>query len=121
MPPGVDLLNWLHRGAPFLLAVAAITGTLCIGTLFSVSWLAGRARWMADTPEIARLALALFSRWTVPCFFVSTVSAAGWLEGAHPERVHDPIVLGAAAATLVLVFVHIKVAARARRLAIEEP
>lgn len=113
----MDLPTWLHRGAPFLLAVSVITGALCIGTLFAVSWLAGRARWMADAPEIARLALSLFSRWTVPCFFVSTATAAGWLEGAHPERVHDPLVMGAAVATLALVLVHFKVAARARRIA----
>lgn len=113
----MDLLTWLHRGAPFLLAVAVITGALCIGTLFAVSWLAGRARWMADAPEIARLALSLFARWTVPCFFVSTATAAGWLEGAHPEYVHNPIVLGASAATLLLVVVHVRVAARARRIA----
>lgn len=113
----MDLLTWLHRAAPFLLALAVLTGALCLGTLFAVSWLAGRARWMADAPEIARLALSLFSRWTVPCFFVSTASAAGWLEGAHPERIHDPIVMAAAGATLVLVIVHFRVAARARRIA----
>ena len=113
----MDLMTWLQRGAPFLLAVAVISGALCLGTLFAVSWLAGRARWMADAPEIARLALSLFSRWTVPCFFVSTATAMAWLEGAHPERIHDPIVMGAAFATLVLVLVHVKVASRARRIA----
>lgn len=113
----MDLLTWLHRGAPFLLALAVLSGALCIGTLFAVSWLAGRARWMADAPEIARLALSLFSRWTVPCFFVSAASAAGWLEGAHPDRVHDPVVMAAAVATLLLVIVHFRVASRARRIA----
>src|SRR6516225_6052096 len=99
----MDLLDWLQRGAPFLLALAVMSGALCIGTLFSVNWLAGRARWMADAPEIARLALSLFARWTVPCFVVSIVAAAGWIEGAHRELAHDPIILAAAAATLVLV------------------
>jgi hypothetical protein len=113
----MDLLTWVHRGAPFLLAVAVITGALCIGTLFAVSWLARRALWMADAPEIARLALSLFGRWTVPCFFVSAVTAAGWLEGAHPERVHDPVVMAVALATLLLVLVHVRVAAHARRIA----
>jgi hypothetical protein len=117
----MDLLSWLQRGAPILLAVAVIAGALCLGTLFAVSWLAERARWMADAPQIARLALALFARWTVPCFVVSTAAAAGWLEGAHRELAHDPIVLAAAAATLALVAVHVKVAARARRLATQEP
>ena len=116
----MDLLGLLQRGAPFLLALAALSGAVCIGTLFSVNWLAGRARWMADAPEIARLALSLFARWTVPCFVVSTVAAAGWLEGAHPERAHDPIILVAAAATILLVVAHfLQVAARARRLAAE--
>ena len=112
----MDLLSWLQRGAPFLLALAVMSGALCVGTLFAVNWLAGRARWMADAPEIARLALSLFARWTVPCFAVSAVAAAGWLEGAHPERAHDPIVLAAAAATLLLVVLHVQVAARARRI-----
>jgi hypothetical protein len=117
----MDLVSWLQRGAPLLLALAAMSAVLCIGTLFSVHWLAGRARLMADAPEIARLALSLFARWTVPCFFVSTVAAAGWLEGAHRERAHDPIVLAAAATTLLLVVVHFQVAARARRVAAQEP
>jgi hypothetical protein len=117
----MDLLSWLQRGAPLLLAIAVMSGALCIGTLFAVNWLAGRARWMADAPEIARLALSLFARWTVPCFVVSAAAAAGWLEGAHRECAHDPIVLAAAAATLVLVVVHVQVAARARRLAAQEP
>jgi hypothetical protein len=117
----MDLLSWLQRGAPFLLALAVMSGVLCIGTLFAVNWLAGRARWMADAPEIARLALSLFACWTVPCFVVSTVAAAGWLEGAHRERAHDPIVLVAATATLLLVVLHFQVAARARRLAAREP
>jgi hypothetical protein len=117
----MDLLDWLHRGTPFLLAVATMSGALCIGTLFAVNWLAGRARLMADTPEIARLALSLFARWTVPCFIVSAAAAAGWLEGARREYAHDPIVLSTAAATLVLVIAHVRVAARARRLAARGP
>jgi hypothetical protein len=116
----MDLLTLVHRGSSVLLVVAVLTGALCIGTLFAVRWLAGRALWMADAPEIARLALSLFARWTVPCFFVSTVTAAGWLETAHPERVHDPVVMAIAAATLVLVLVHFRVAARARRIAMTE-
>jgi hypothetical protein len=116
----MDLLTLVHRGSSILLAVAVLTGALCIGTLFAVSWLAGRARWMADAPEIARLALSLFARWTVPCFFVSAVTGAGWLEAAHPERVHDPVVMAVAVATLLLVLVHFKVAARARRIAMTE-
>jgi hypothetical protein len=117
----MDMLGWLQRGAPFLLALAVMSGSLCIGTLFAVNWLAGRARWMADAPEIARLALSLFARWTVPCFAVSAAAAAGWLEGAHRELAHDPIVLAVGAATLLLVVVHVQVAVRARRLAAEEP
>jgi hypothetical protein len=113
----LDMLGWLQRVAPFLLALAVVSGALCLGTLFAVNWLTGRARWMADAPEIARLALSLFARWTVPCFVVSTLAGAGWLEGAHPERAHDPIVLVVAAATLVLVVIHFRVAGRARRLA----
>ncbi len=117
----MDPLNdWLQRGAPLLLALAVVAGALCIGTLFAVSWLAGRARWMADAPEIARLALELFARRTVPCFVVSAAAAAAWLEGAHREHAHDPIVLVAAAATLALVIVHFRVAARARRLATQD-
>jgi hypothetical protein len=117
----MDLLDLLQRGAPFLLALAAMSGAVCIGTLFSVNWLAGRARWMADAPEIARLALSLFARWTVPCFVVSSVAAAGWLQGAHPDRARDPIILAAAGATLLLVVAHLfQVAARARRLAAGE-
>ena len=117
----MDLFDWLHRGAPLLLALAVTSGALCIGTLFAVNWLAGQARWMADAREIARLALSLFARWTVPCFVVSVAAAAGWLEGAHRELIHDPIVLTAAIATLLLVVMHFRVAARARRLASQEP
>ena len=117
----MDLIGWLQRGAPFLLALAAMSGGLFVGTLFAVNWLAGRARWMADTPEIARLALSLFTRWTVPFFVVSTAAGAGWLEGAHGDYAHDPFVPAAAAATLALVVVQIRVAARARRLATQDP
>jgi succinate dehydrogenase hydrophobic anchor subunit len=72
---------------------------------------------MADAPEIGRLALSLFARWTVPCFFVSAATAVGWLEGAHPERVRDPVVMAVALAALLLVLVHVRVGARARRIA----
>jgi hypothetical protein len=116
----MDWMNCLHKGAPLLAALALLSSALWIGTLFSVSWLSGRARMMADAPEIGRLALALFRRWTLTSLMVSLASTAAWWvgqDGLGAVRPGNAAVAGACAAGLLLLIVHLSVGARAKRVA----
>src|SRR5579864_1230306 len=82
-------ITWMtsaHWFAPLLVSVFVLAGALWMGTLFSVSWLSGRARMMADGPEIGRLSLSLFHRWTMPSLVVSLVAGALWCAGIGVEN-----------------------------------
>ncbi|HEY8086791.1 MAG TPA: hypothetical protein VIF09_03080, partial [Polyangiaceae bacterium] len=59
---------FLQQCTPLLAAAAFLSLCLWVGVLFSVSWLSGRARWMADGTEVGELAAALNRRWAIPCF-----------------------------------------------------
>jgi hypothetical protein len=86
------------------------------GTLFSVSWLTGHARMMADGPEIAGLALKLFRRWAAPLLVMSLVSGFVWLAGGPAERLRARWVYGVLAALCALLFLHAAVGSRAQRV-----
>jgi hypothetical protein len=77
--PVMDWMTTMHWCVPLLASTFVIAGALWIGTLFSVSWLSGCARMMADGPEIGRLALSLFRRWTTPSLCVTLLTGLGWL------------------------------------------
>jgi hypothetical protein len=72
---------------------------------------------MADAPEIGRLALQLFRRWTVPSLIVSLVAGAAWCALVAQEH-QQPLWLGGVAlAGLALVGLNVTVARRASQLA----
>jgi hypothetical protein len=75
----------LERCFPLLGAAAFVALSLWIGTLFSVSWVTGRARWMADDTDVGRIAVALCRRWATP-FLGAFVVLAFLVVLAAPER-----------------------------------
>jgi uncharacterized membrane protein len=110
-------LHLLHAWAPLLAAVFAMSGALWMGTLFSVSWLSGCARLMADGPEIGRLALTLFRRWTVPTFCASIVAGLGWLAVAPIGRTRPHWLYALVAIVVPLAGLQLGVGRRAKRVA----
>jgi hypothetical protein len=113
-------MNWidlLSRSAPLFATTFFGATALWMGTLFSVSWLSGRAKMMADGPEIGGLALSLFRRWATSSLLVSLAGGIGWLAELPIERTRDHWVYGIAAAVLVLIGLHLAVGDRARRVA----
>src|SRR5579864_4960344 len=113
-------ITWMtsaHWFAPLLVSVFVLAGALWMGTLFSVSWLSGCARMMADGPEIGRLALSLFRRWTVPSFCVSLLAGLGWLASTSAGRTHIQWFYASAVVVAPLLAVQAGVARRAKRVA----
>ena len=106
----------MHGCAPLLASTFVITGALWLGTLFSVSWLSGCARMMADGPEIGRLALSLFRRWTTPALGVTLLAGIGWLVVSPVERARVHWLCALAVVAALLVAIHVAVGARAQRL-----
>lgn len=106
-------MQWYaHASASAFVVLAG----LWIGTLFSVSWLSGSARMMADAPEIGRLARSLFRRWTVPSLVGTLAAGAAWviatLGAPPPGRWIYPAVVGG----VILVWFHFSVGRRASRV-----
>src|SRR5579884_296642 len=66
IPMTINQILSTHWTPQLLASLFVVAAALWIGTLFSVSWFSGSATMMADGPEIGRLALTLFRRWTVP-------------------------------------------------------
>ena len=115
-PVPMDMMTlspgWLLFAAMLFVAFCA----LWTGTLFSVSWLTGRARMMADGPEVAGLALSLFRRWALPLLVASIAVGFVWLVGGPPERLRAHWVYGIVAALAALTTLHVVVGARAKRV-----
>ena len=105
------------RCLPMLGVIALIAGALWAGILFSVSWLSGRARWMADGVEVGTLALTLNRRWATPCLVVSLSSAFLWMWALPPGTLNEGLLMGVGAALLALLLVHSNVRSRAVRIA----
>jgi hypothetical protein len=112
----MDATAWLQRGEPLLVMLFAAAATLWIGTLFSVSWLSGRAATMADGPEIGALALSLLRRWSAPSLLVCLVSGLAWVGAAPEQRAHDPWVYAAGVSLAALMLLHQAVGFRAKRV-----
>jgi hypothetical protein len=104
--------------APLLASVFVVAGALWLGTLFAVSWFSGCARMMADGPEIGRLALSLFRRWTVPSLCVAIAAAGGWLAIAPGVRARAHWVDLIAVLVVALLGLHQAVGERAKRVAL---
>jgi hypothetical protein len=111
------LFALLLQCIPLLGVVAFIAGALWAGILFSVSWLSGRARWMADGTEVGSLAMTLNRRWATPCLVVSLVSAMLWICTLPQRALSEPWLFGLAAALVALLLVHSSVLSRAARVA----
>jgi len=102
---------------PMLAVIALIAGALWAGTLFSASWLSGRARWMADATEAGTLAMSLNRRRATPCLLVSLASAVLWV-WAQPHAVPDQAwLLGVGFAVVAALAVHSTVLIRTARVA----
>jgi len=106
----------LEKGEPLFVALFIASCALWTGTLFSVSWLSGRAQIMADGPEIGALALALLRRWTAPSALVSLAAAAAWIAASPVQRMRDPWIYGAGAALAALTLLHLGAGIRAKRV-----
>ena len=102
--------------SPVLAAAFLFSSALWMGTLFSASWLTGRARLMADGPEIGRLALSLVRRWAVPSLLTSVATGIGWIATAPPDRVQEDWVRAIAGAVFVLFLLHVTFLERAKRV-----
>jgi hypothetical protein len=118
-PPGAEWITALTTTpstyAPILATLCVIANALCTGTLFSVSWLCGKAR-MANGPEIGRLAMQLFRRWTVPSLIVCLLSGGGWSGLVAQEHPQAYRLYGMALAGLALVGLNVTVGRRASQL-----
>jgi hypothetical protein len=104
--------GWLMLAALSFLAACA----LWTGILFSVSWLTGRARMMADGPEVGGLALTLYRRWAVPQLLLSLVAGFVWLWGSPGDQLRAHWVYGVLGAWVVLLLLHMAVGSRAARV-----
>ena len=112
-------MDWMNLAPGWLLLVAmafVVSCSLWTAILFSVSWLTGRARMMADGPEIGGLAVALFRRWATPLFVSSFVAGFVWLAGGPADRLRAHWVYGIVGAMGALVALHVVVGSRARRV-----
>ena len=115
-PRAMDWMN-LTPGWLMLLAIAFVAScSLWTATRFCVSWLTGRARMMADGPEVAGLALSLYRRWAGPLFAASFVTGFASLAGGPADRLRAHWVYGIAAAMVAIVALHLVVGSRARRV-----
>jgi hypothetical protein len=112
----MDWMAQMTRYAPAFATVLFVAAALWIGTLFSVSWLCGRARMMADGPEIGRLASSLFGRWTVPSLLVSLGAGSGLWLAAFEHQTRALWLYGAVALEIALLTVSVRVGRRARRV-----
>ncbi len=114
--PAMEWMNltpgWLMLAAVSFVAASA----LWTGTLFSVSWLTGRARMMADGPEIGRLAVTLYHRWAIPELAVSLLAGFAWLAGGPGDRIRAHWVFGVVAAWAGIAALHVVVGSRAQRV-----
>ena len=114
-------MEWMismHWCAPLLVSTFVIAGALWIGTLFSVSWVSGCARMMADGPEIGRLAHTLFRRWTTPALAASLLAATAWLAVSPLQRVRGLWPFAVVVVAALLVSLHVAVGERTRRVAL---
>ncbi len=112
-------MSWMSLSPGYLLFASMLFVACCAlwtGTLFSVSWLTGRARMMADGPEVAGLALSLFRRWALPLLVATIAVAFVWLVGGPAERLRARGVYGIVAALAALLALHVVVGARAKRV-----
>jgi len=98
-------------------AAAFVSFSLWIGILFSVSWVSGRARWMADDEDVGRLAAALCRRWATPCLAVS-VALVGLIVGTTPGALTvGPVTIVASGGLGALALLHVSVWRRAALVA----
>lgn len=104
--------------APLFASTFVIAGGLWIGTLFSVSWVSGCARMMADGPEIGRLAHTLFRRWTTPALAACLLAAIAWLAVSPGQRVPVAWICALVVVAALLVSLHVAVGARTQRVAL---
>jgi hypothetical protein len=113
------LYAFVVRWLPDIAIVAAvISGALWTGVLFSVSWLSGRARWMADGVEVGSLALTLSRRWGTPLLTLCMASALVWVGVQQDATLQQggAWLLGLGGMVLVLLLLHATVDHRAMRV-----
>jgi hypothetical protein len=107
----------VQRCIPLLGVVALLSLSLWVGVLFSVSWLSGRARWMADGAEVGQLATSLDRRWAMPSIAASFATACLWVYAAPGASPGGASLIALVAALLVLLAVHSSVSRRAAQVA----
>jgi serine/threonine protein kinase len=117
----VSAMGWVApRGlfdhARLVATVSFVASAVWLGTLFSVSWLCGRATLMADAQEIGRLSVSLFRRWTLPSLVLSLVAGALWCGSAAHETQRTHWLYGVLLAGVALVGLTAAVGHQAGRL-----
>jgi hypothetical protein len=108
---------FLHQCIPLLGTAAFLSLSLWVGILFSVSWLSGRARWMADGAEIGRLAASLDRRWAMPSIALSVATTCLWVCATPEAPRSGGSLVALAGALLALLAVHSSVSRRAAQVA----
>jgi putative membrane protein len=100
-----------------LVAVHVLSNVVWIGSILSVALLVGRARLMADGPEVGALARRVYTRLAVPAFVFSFASGVtrfvlGIAAYAHMPWMHAKLTLA-----LGVIALHHVIGAKARRVA----
>jgi hypothetical protein len=107
----------LERCFPLLGAAAFVALSLWIGTLFSVSWVSGHARWMADEAEVGAIATGLCRRWATPFLASSIVLSCLFVALAPGQWLGTPQLIAVGIALTTLLVVHASIWRRAWRVA----
>jgi hypothetical protein len=108
------LFVFLEQCLPLLAVMALIAGCLWAGIAFSVSWLSGRARLMADGADAGRLALSLDRRWGTPCLAACLASTVLWVWSTPGILEARAWLVGLAGLAVTLLVLHASVVGRAR-------
>jgi protoporphyrinogen IX oxidase len=100
-----------------LVAIHVLSNVVWIGSILSVALLVGRARLMADGPEVGGLARRVYMRLAVPAFVFSFVSGVtrfvlGASVYAHMPWMHAKLTLA-----LGVIALHHVIGAKAKRVA----
>jgi hypothetical protein len=112
-------MDWMNLPPGWLLLVAISFVASCAlwtGLLFCVSWLSGRARMMADGPELGALAATLFRRWATPLLVVCFFTGFLWLACGPSDRLRAHWVQAIGTVLLAMVALHATVGSRAERV-----
>ena len=109
-------MDW-HRFIPALIPFLLLATGLWAGALLCVGFLARRARFMADGPEIGRIGLSIFRRSAWPALLASCAAGAACFAYSPRAYVHERSFYVVTALAAVMIALHVRVGAKAKRVA----